>query len=102
MESLQQLHKKKILSKLDEMQRYVSELEDITPTEEEYESDLVKKRACEKTVELAIECIIDICSTLVIALRAGVPSDESDIVKLLEKKRLLSVELTKTISGMKV
>lgn len=45
----------RILSKLDEMIRYVEELQEMLPDKEEYLHDLIKRRACEKTIEVAIE-----------------------------------------------
>ena len=41
--------------KIDEMERYVGELKEILPDEEEYFKNLVKRRASEKTIELAFE-----------------------------------------------
>jgi len=43
----------RILVKLDEMDRYLRELGEILPEEDEYHRDLIKRRACEKTIELA-------------------------------------------------
>ncbi len=50
----------RILSKLDEMVRYVEELQEIMPDKEEYLQNLIKRRACEKTIEVAIESLIDV------------------------------------------
>ncbi|HEX7576135.1 MAG TPA: hypothetical protein VF360_07120 [Candidatus Methanoperedens sp.] len=47
-----------ILSKLDNMIKYVEELQSMLPDqEEEYQQDLIKRSACEKTIEVAIESL---------------------------------------------
>ena len=50
----------RILSKLNEMIKYVEELQSMLPDQEEYQNDLIKRRACEKTVEVAIDSLIDV------------------------------------------
>lgn len=57
--------KRRALAKLDEMSGYVVELKKMLPGEKEYHEDMVKKRACEKTVELAIESLIDAAAIVV-------------------------------------
>ena len=47
--------RKRILSKLDEMIKYVGELQEMQPGKEEYLEDLIVRRACEKTVEVTID-----------------------------------------------
>ena len=51
---MDETYRKRILSKLDDMIRYIEELKMILPSKEEYLADLVKRRACEKTIEAAI------------------------------------------------
>jgi len=62
---LRKLDKERILAKLDGISNYVGELKEMLPEEEEYHKDLVKRRACEKTVELAIESLLDAAAILV-------------------------------------
>ncbi|MBA7625278.1 hypothetical protein ES703_32705 [subsurface metagenome] len=62
---MRKLDKERILAKLDGISNYVSELGEMLPEEEEYHRDLVKRRACEKTVELAIESLLDTAAILV-------------------------------------
>ena len=93
--------KKEILRKLEEMEGYVLELEGMIPSEEEYLSDLVIRRACEKTVQLAVESVIDVISMLVSYSRIGVPNSEDDLVELLLKNKLMSSKLGNIIRGMK-
>lgn len=51
--------RERIFAKLDEMTRYVEELKEMLPEEEEYLQNLIKRRACEKTIEVAIESLIE-------------------------------------------
>ncbi len=91
----------RILAKLDEMDRYLRELNEILPGEEEYHSDLIKRRACEKTVELAIESLIDVAALIVSSKRFGLPSDEENIIDLLVDNRVITPDLGGKIKDMK-
>jgi uncharacterized protein YutE (UPF0331/DUF86 family) len=61
----------RILSKLDKMIKYVEELQSMLPDQEEYQQDLIKRRACEKTIEVAIESLIDVSAMIVSAQQFG-------------------------------
>ena len=63
----------RILVKLDEMDRYLRELGEILPEEDEYHRDLIKRRACERTIELAIESLMDVAALIVSSERFGLP-----------------------------
>lgn len=83
----------RILSKLDEMIKYVEELRSMLPEKEEYHRDLIKRRACEKTVEVAIESLIDVSAMIVSAQKFGLPANEENIFDILVEKKILSKEL---------
>lgn len=93
--------RKRILIKLDDMIQYVEELKMMLPSKEDYLLDLIKRRACEKTVEAAIETLIDTAAMLVSAEKLGLPKDEESIFDLLEKKKILDRKLCKDIKKMK-
>ena len=94
--------KDKILSKLDLMHQYLDELQDILPQDvEEYIQNMTQRRACEKTIELAIETVIDIASIIISEERLRVPQSEEDIFNLLEKKKILSKSLIQKVRQMK-
>lgn len=71
------------------------------PDQEEYFQDLIKRRACEKTVEVAIESLIDAAAMIVSAQRFGLPTSEENILDILVKKRILSRELGEKLKDMK-
>ena len=91
----------RILSKLDEMTRYVRELKGMLPGESEYLQDLIRRRACEKTVESAIESLIDVAAMIVSTERLGLPSDEENIFDMLVVKGTLSGEIAEKMKDMK-
>ncbi len=91
----------RILSKLDEMTKYVKELDDMMPDKEEYLHDLIKRRACEKTIEVAIESLIDVSAMIVSAEKFGLPANEENILEILIEKKILSRELGEKLKDMK-
>jgi uncharacterized protein YutE (UPF0331/DUF86 family) len=91
----------RVLIKLEEMNKYLAELEKILPSQEEYLQNLTVRRACEKTIELAIEGVIDTASIIVSQKKLGVPSSEDDILSILEKSGVLSKSLANQVREMK-
>ena len=83
------------------MTRYAEELEMMLPSKEDYLLDLVKRRACEKTVEVAIETLMDLAAMIVSAKKIGLPQDEENIFDLLDKKKILDNDLCKKAKEMK-
>lgn len=94
------MDKEKILTKLAEMEGYVTELKDIMPKNlGEYRGE--KKRACERLLQIAIEASLDVCSLLVAELELGIPSSEEDIITRLKSKNVISDEMSRKLRGMK-
>ncbi|NVM03744.1 MAG: DUF86 domain-containing protein [Candidatus Helarchaeota archaeon] len=91
----------RIFSKLDEMIRYIEELREMLPDKEEYLSNLIKRRACEKTVEIAIESLIDVSAMLISAKKMGLPTSEENIFDILIEKKVLSKEFGEKLKDMK-
>ena len=96
------MDKKRILSKIDELNSYLDEIEKIKPsTFGEYKNSIEKKRANERLLQILIETIIDICNILVSGLKLGLPSDEDEVIKKLEKKKIISKEMSEILKDMK-
>ena len=93
--------KLRIFSKLDDMARYVKELREMLPEKDEYLQDLIRRRACERTVESAIESLIDVSAMIVSIEQLGLPADEASIFDMLVKKTILSKELAEKLKNMK-
>ena len=94
-------HKKRVLAKLAEVGAYFDELEEMLPTEEEYLQNLPIRRACEKTVELVIEAVIDVLAIIVAEEKLGFPAEEESLIAVLRKKGILSEKLSQELKQMK-
>jgi uncharacterized protein YutE (UPF0331/DUF86 family) len=71
------MDRERILAKLDEMDRYLGELDSVVPENfEDYRANVTAKRACERLLHIIIETVVDVCAVMVKGLRLGVPGDE--------------------------
>jgi len=96
------MDKKRMLSKIDEMNSYLEELENIKPLSfEEYKNSIEKKRACERLLQISIETALDICNIIISDLKLGLPSTEEEIFQKLERKKIISPKMAKVLNNMK-
>ncbi|MEM5812134.1 MAG: DUF86 domain-containing protein [Candidatus Aenigmatarchaeota archaeon] len=96
------MDEKRILAKIDELDSYRKELEEIMPQEyEDYVSSTETKRACERLLHIMIETVIDICNLIVKELKLGLPGEEEDFFNKLQKKGILSRSLVGKLKSMK-
>jgi len=96
------LDKNRILSKLDELNLYLVELEEVMPKNyEEYVNSIEKKRSCERLLHISVECVIDVCSLMVKGLRLGLPSGEEDLFEKLERKKIISGRMKEKLKVMR-
>lgn len=96
------LDEKRILSKIDELDSYLKELEEIMPKNyEEYVNSIEKKRACERLLHISVESLIDTCTLLVKGLRLGLPSSEEDLFDKLGKEKIITKEMLKKLKTMR-
>jgi len=68
---------------------------------EEYIESIEERRACERLLQIAIECILDICALLVKELKLGLPSQEEDLFAKILKKRVITEEMERKLRSMK-
>lgn len=62
--------RERILSKIAELRGYLRELREIAPkTFEEYKESKVKRRASERTLQISIECALDLCDIIFSGLK---------------------------------
>lgn len=92
--------KNKIVFKLKEMQKYLEELETLLPTEEEYKHNLTIRRACEKTMELAIGTVIDILYMINSEERFDFSATD-DLISTLKEKSIISPKLSLKLKDLK-
>lgn len=96
------LDHERILAKLDELDGYQRELAQIVPaTYAEYLEKGEKRRACERVLQICIQCVIDMCSLVVAGLRLGLPAEEEDIFEKLERANLATPETMKALRAMR-
>lgn len=92
----------RIFSKLDEMIGYVEELKEMFPEDEEdYLQDLVSRRACEKTIEVAIDSLIDASAMVVSAEKFGLPASEEGIFDILVRRKVISRDFGEILKDLK-
>lgn len=95
------MDKERILVKIDRLDRYLHELQDIMPENYETYQKIEKKRACERLLQVSIESVLDICAQIVIELRLGLPSEEDDIFEKLEQAKIITPVTKETLKRMK-
>ncbi len=95
------LDRERILTKLDELDGYLRDLRVIAPRDFAEYRQVEKKRACERLLQIAVECVIDVCNLMVSGLRLGLPAEENDLFEKLEQAGILSPEMKKTVQTMK-
>lgn len=96
------LDRERILAKLDDLDGYLGELRQVVPASyARYMESVEKRRACERLLQMSIECVIDVCALFVSGLRLGLPAEEDDLIEKLEQAGLISSELAKMLRTMK-
>ena len=96
------LDRERILAKVDELSGYLGELQQVIPKSfAEYRAKLAERRACERILQLSIECMTDICGLFVSGLRLGLPAQEDDLFEKLGRAKVLSPNLAEMLKTMK-
>lgn len=96
------IDRERVLSKIAELKGYLEELKKVTPKDlEEYKKSELKRRACERVLQISIESVLDICDILFSGLNLGVPANEQDIIEKLNINGVLTDEITKKLKGMR-
>jgi uncharacterized protein YutE (UPF0331/DUF86 family) len=96
------LDRERILSKLDELETYLRELRQVVPgSYAEYRGSVEKRRATERLLQIAVECVLDVCSFFVSGLRLGLPAEEEALFDKLEGANLISPVLGGKLRSMR-
>jgi len=95
------LDRERILAKIDELEGYLHDLRTIAPESFAVYQQIEKKRACERLLQIAVECVMDICGLIVSGLRLGLPAEEDDIIEKLARVHILSPQMQQTVRKMK-
>ena len=96
------LDRERILAKLGELDGYLGELRQVVPGDfGEYMRKVEKKRACERLLQIAIQCVLDVCHQIVSGQRLGLPSEEDDMLEKLGRAGVLSASVLESVRAMK-
>lgn len=95
------LDRERLLAKIDALDGYLKEIREILPVDFEEYRRIEKRRACERLLQVSIECIIDICGLIVSGLRLGLPAEEDDLFEKLEQAGIISPSRKEALKGMK-
>ncbi len=94
--------KQRILAKFTEMNRYLHELDEFLPaTSREYRSQTLPKRASEKTIELAIECVYDVMAMVIGLEKIQMPEEEESFARILAKHNIIDKDLAMRVQAMR-
>ncbi|MBF0532495.1 MAG: DUF86 domain-containing protein [Candidatus Omnitrophica bacterium] len=93
--------RERVLSKIDELDGYLAELKEILPTTFLEYQKIEKKRSCERLLQLAIECVIDICKLHVRGLKLGLPAGENDLFEKMLHKEIITPDLAALLKEMR-
>ena len=85
------LDRERILARIGELDSYMKELRQIAPGNFEEYKKIEKRRACERLLQISVECVIDICHLFVSGLRLGLPAEEDDLFEKLEQAGILTI-----------
>lgn len=95
------LDRDRLLAKIDVLEGYLKELREILPGSFEEYKKVEKRRACERLLQVSIECVIDICGLIVIGLRLGLPAEEDDLFEKLEQAGIITSSRKESLKKMK-
>ena len=95
------LDRERILTRIDALDGYQRELEQIVPASFEDYQRVEVKRACERLLQISIESAIDVCSLFVSGLRLGLPAEEADLFAKLQQAGVISAAMATTLGRMK-
>lgn len=95
------IDRERILARIDHLNSYLDELKQVAPANIESYRTIEKKRACERLLQISIECVVDICGLVVSGLHLGLPEDEDDLFEKLERAESISAQMKATLRRMK-
>lgn len=93
--------RKRLLSKIDEINKYLEELSEINiQSIEDYKNSVGKKRACERLLQILIEVVIDIAYMLHKEKNLGFPKDDDSVIENLYQKKAINNEIKDLILNL--
>jgi uncharacterized protein YutE (UPF0331/DUF86 family) len=94
--------KERIEDKIKQNEQYLSEVLSFKPQNlKEYENDLVKKLACERSFEKIAEALVDLAILVIRYKNFESPEDDDNSFRILAKNKIISEELAKKLGDIK-
>lgn len=91
--------------KIDEIEKYLGELESILPSSfEEYKNDFKIKAACERYFEEIVEAVIDLAFLIIKEKSFKIPEEDKQAFDILTQEGIISKKLAtklKDVKGMR-
>lgn len=92
----------RIKDKICEIEKYLEELEEITPNSfEEYKADFKAKAACERYAEKIIEAIVDLAFLVIKERGYSIPENDKQIFEIISKNKVISEDLAEKLMEAK-
>ena len=92
----------KVDEKINEIQKYLDELMEISPnTLEEYESNKIVRAACERYFEKVVEAVTDLAFIVITQKKFRIPEDDIDSFRILEENGVIDNELYNRLKDAK-
>ncbi len=88
--------------KIEEIEKYLSELEEITPADfQTYTRDFEAKAACERYFERIIEAVIDLAFLIIKEKKYKIPEEDKEAFEILAKEKEISSEISQKMKEAK-
>ena len=92
----------RIEDKLEEVENYLSELEEVIPNSfEEYEESIEKRLACERAFEKIVESVNDLAILFIKEKRLQLPEEDVKAFDVLADKKIISREISEKLKQAK-
>ena len=92
----------RIKDKIEEIEQYVDELDEIIPEDfSEYVEDRKAKAACERYFEKIIEAVVDLAFLVIKASGLKIPEDDKGAFEILANAKRISEELAAKLRDAK-
>lgn len=90
-----------VAERLKRLGEYIADLEEVSgATWEEFRDNKVLRRYVERTLQLAVECCLDVGSHIISSERLREPEDNKDVFKVLVEAGFLPEEMLGSLQRM--
>lgn len=92
----------RIKDKIEEIEKYVDELESFKPGDfKEYLRDVKTKAACERYFERIVEAAVDLAFLIIKDKRLKIPEDDKEAFDILAREKIIVPELANRLKDAK-